>query len=77
MGKLHFEFDEKGNMVISQCDFITTEPKKCDDCKHRFECFTERTKASKATLNSAIFPNLNDMMKQITLEFDEPKDEGK
>jgi hypothetical protein len=75
MGKLNFSFGENGELIIKDCDFIHTDPKKCEECQHRFECFTERKKASKAVLSSAVFPKFDDLLKHMTLEFDEPKED--
>ena len=71
MGKLHFEWTENGHLVIKQCDCIKTDPKKCDACQHRFNCFTERVKPNGAVLSTASYPKFDDLLKRMTMEFDE------
>jgi hypothetical protein len=69
MGKLHFEWKE-GQLIISQCDKIKTDPNQCNECKHRFQCFTERPKPSSARLNTGQIPELSKLLKEIEIAFD-------
>lgn len=69
MGKLHFEWNE-GQLVISQCDKMATDPKFCDECKYRFQCFTERSKPSSVKLETNKIPKLSKLLEEINLSFD-------
>ncbi len=70
MGKLDFKWDEKGNLVIGQCDKMTTNAVDCDTCQHRFQCFTVRTKPNSTTVSTAQILKLSELLKQIDMTFD-------
>lgn len=63
-GKLDFEWDGE-ELVIQQCDKMKTAPHKCETCKHRFVCFTERVKPDGIKISSKHFAHLDDIIKVI------------
>jgi hypothetical protein len=64
MGKVHFEWVE-GQLVISQCDKMKTDPTCCNACKNRFQCFTERVKHNPVKVKSGEIPRLSDLLKVV------------
>ena len=58
-------------LEISQCNYINTDKTKCEKCKYRFQCFTDRAKRNFHVIKTMDSSSLTDVMKQIDeLEFE-------
>lgn len=70
MGRLDVQWDGH-DVTIGQCNKMKTDPEYCNDCRHRFYCFTVRVMPDDTKISSADVPRLSDMMKELQVFEDE------
>jgi hypothetical protein len=64
MGHLQFSWENK-ELKISHCDKMKTDPKQCDKCKYRFECFTTREAQDEGLVFVNTLTKLSEVIKKV------------